>query len=140
MTQYLQRHWRRALCPRERCPQPGIGGAAPSQRKCSEVPYTRTFKPRALKAANAHARVQARHSGPACCTLPHACILYQYCASVYCTVQFCIECSALSCFSCARLCDPMDYSFPASSVHEVLQARILEWVAMPSSRGSPPRD
>ena len=34
------------------------------------------------------------------------------------------------------LCDPMDSSLPSSSVHEILQARILEWVAMPSSRGS----
>ena len=31
--------------------------------------------------------------------------------------------------SCATLCDPMDCSPPGSSVHEVLQARILEWVA-----------
>ena len=30
-----------------------------------------------------------------------------------------------------------DCSLPGSSVHGVLQARILEWVAMPSSRGSP---
>ena len=37
---------------------------------------------------------------------------------------------------CLTLCDPMDYSLPGSSVHGVLQARILEWVAMPSSRGS----
>ena len=42
----------------------------------------------------------------------------------------------LSCFSCVRLCDPMDYSLSSTSVHEILQARILEWVAMPSSRGS----
>ena len=32
--------------------------------------------------------------------------------------------------------DPMDCSPPGSSVHGILQARILEWVAMPSSRGS----
>ena len=32
------------------------------------------------------------------------------------------------------LCDPMDCSPPGSSVHGILQARILEWVAMPSSR------
>ena len=39
------------------------------------------------------------------------------------------------------LCDPMDYSPPGSPVHGILQARILEWVAMPSSRGSSqPRD
>ena len=37
--------------------------------------------------------------------------------------------------------DPMDYSLLDSSVHGILQARILEWVAMPSSRGSStPRD
>ena len=34
------------------------------------------------------------------------------------------------------LCDPMDCSLPDSSVHEILQARILERVAMPSSKGS----
>ena len=39
--------------------------------------------------------------------------------------------------SCPTLCDPMDCSPPGSSVHGILQARILEWVDMPSSRGSP---
>ena len=34
------------------------------------------------------------------------------------------------------LCDPMDCSPPGSSVHGILQARILECAAMPSSRGS----
>ena len=39
------------------------------------------------------------------------------------------------------LCDPMDYSPPGSSVHGILQARILEWVAISFSRGSSwPRD
>ena len=33
------------------------------------------------------------------------------------------------------LCDPMDYSPPGSFVHGILQARILEWVAIPSSGG-----
>ena len=33
------------------------------------------------------------------------------------------------------MCDPMDCSLPGSSVHGILQARILEWVAVPSSRG-----
>ena len=37
---------------------------------------------------------------------------------------------------CPTLCNPMDYSPPGSSVHGILQARMLEWVAMPSSRGS----
>ena len=34
------------------------------------------------------------------------------------------------------LCDPMDGSLPGSSVPGILWARILQWVAMPSSRGS----
>ena len=38
--------------------------------------------------------------------------------------------------SCLILCDPMGYSPPGSSVHGILQARILEWVVMPSSKGS----
>ena len=33
------------------------------------------------------------------------------------------------------LCDPMDCSPPGSSVHVILRTRILEWVAMPSSKG-----
>ena len=33
---------------------------------------------------------------------------------------------------CPTLCDPMDYSPPDSSVHGILQARILEWVAVSS--------
>ena len=36
--------------------------------------------------------------------------------------------------SCLTLCNPVDCSPPGSSVHGILQARILEWVAMPSSR------
>ena len=42
---------------------------------------------------------------------------------------------------CLTGCNPMDCSLPGSSVHGILQARILKWVAMPSSRGSfQPRD
>ena len=42
---------------------------------------------------------------------------------------------------CLTLCDPMNYSPPGSSVHGIFQARILEWVAIPFSRGSSqPRD
>ena len=48
-------------------------------------------------------------------------------------------------FSCSvvldSFCNPMDYSLPSSSVHGIFQARTLEWVAMPFSRGySGPRD
>ena len=37
---------------------------------------------------------------------------------------------------CPALCDPVDSGPLVSSVHGILQARILEWVAIPSSRGS----
>ena len=37
---------------------------------------------------------------------------------------------------CPTFCDPTGCTPPGSSVHELLQARILKWVAMPSSRGS----
>ena len=37
---------------------------------------------------------------------------------------------------CGILCDPVDCSPPGSSVHGILQARILEWVAVSSSGGS----
>ena len=43
--------------------------------------------------------------------------------------------------SCPTLCDPVDCSPPGSSIHGILQARILEWVASFFSRGSSwPRD
>ena len=49
--------------------------------------------------------------------------------------------AAWSLQSCLTLCDPTDCSPPGSSVYGILQARTLEWVAMPSSRGlSQPRD
>ena len=38
--------------------------------------------------------------------------------------------------SCLTICNPMDLSLPGFSVHGISQARLLEWVAMPSSKGS----
>ena len=38
--------------------------------------------------------------------------------------------------SCVQLCDPMDCSLPGSSVHGILQAKILKWVVISFSRGS----
>ena len=50
-------------------------------------------------------------------------------------------CAMQSLQACPTLHDPMGCSPPGSSDHGILQARILEWVAMPSSRGSSwPRD
>ena len=56
------------------------------------------------------------------------------CVCVYVCVRVCVHVCAQILQSCPTLYDPMDV--PASSVHGILQARILEWVAMPSSRGS----
>ena len=42
----------------------------------------------------------------------------------------------ISAQSCLTLCDPMDCSLPGSSLHGILQARILEWVAISFSKGS----
>ena len=50
-------------------------------------------------------------------------------------------CEVKSAQSCSTLCDPVDCSPPGSSVHEILQARVLEWVAISfSRRSSRPRD
>ena len=55
----------------------------------------------------------------------------------YCLLYFSCEVAQ----SCPTLCDPMDCSLPGSSVHGIFQARVLEWVAISFSRGSPrPRD
>ena len=43
---------------------------------------------------------------------------------------------AVSCSGTSNSCDPTDYSPLGSSIHGILQAKILEWIAMPSSRGS----
>ena len=46
----------------------------------------------------------------------------------------CCVCSVIQ--SCSSLCNPMDYNLPCSSVHGIFQARILDWVAISSPRGS----
>ena len=54
-------------------------------------------------------------------------------------VRMCMHAKSLQ--SCLPLYDLTDFSLPGSSVHRILQGRILEWVAVPSSRGSSqPRD
>ena len=45
-----------------------------------------------------------------------------------------IEGVCLALQSCPTLCDPMDHGLPGSSVHGILQARILEWVAISFSK------
>ena len=50
-------------------------------------------------------------------------------------INMCAYLYAESLQSCPTLCKPTVHSLPGSSVHGVLQARIVEWVAMASSRG-----
>ena len=57
------------------------------------------------------------------------------------SASFLSSCCCLKTKSCLTLCGPMDCSPPGSSVHGILQARILEWVAISFSTGSSrPRD
>ena len=59
-------------------------------------------------------------------------------STLVCIVCVCL-CSVIQ--SCLILCNPVDCFPPCSSVHEIIQARILQWVAMPTSMGSSrPRD
>ena len=56
-----------------------------------------------------------------------------------CKLLFICECSVTQ--SCLTPCDPMDWSLPGTSIHGILQARMLECVAISFSRGSSqPRD
>ena len=47
-----------------------------------------------------------------------------------------LKCEVLVIQLCLTLCNPMDCSLPGSFVHRILQARMLEWVAVSFSRGS----
>ena len=60
---------------------------------------------------------------------------------VHCICVCVCVCVCVCIQSCLTLCDPVDCSLPGFSVHGILQARILEWVTIFSSRGSSwPRD
>ena len=60
-------------------------------------------------------------------------------ALCWCWKRVCVRAQTLQ--SCPTLCDPMDFSPPGTLIHGILQVSILEWVAMPSFRGSSwPRD
>ena len=57
------------------------------------------------------------------------------CASTGLSTFLYVPAAAKSLQSCPTLCCPTDHSPPGSSIHGILQARLLEWVAGPSSRG-----
>jgi len=64
------------------------------------------------------------------------CLCVCVCVCVYFFIYVCVHAKLLQ--FCPTLCDSMDCSPPGSSVHGILQARMLEWVAIPFSRGSSP--
>ena len=76
------------------------------------------------------------------CYLLFSCFLIYFYFSCYWFLPFILLCMHAKLLqSCPAPCDTTDHGPPGSSVHRILQARILEWVAMPFSRGSSqPRD
>ena len=69
--------------------------------------------------------------------VPPTSLVPQFCKFEFLTeASYCPGIHANSFQLCLTLCDPMDHNPPGSSVHGILQARILEWIAMPSSRKS----
>ena len=62
-------------------------------------------------------------------------------STLFCKIWLSVYCEWVCCMylvvqACLSLCDPMGCSWPGSSVHGISQAKILEWVAMPSCKGS----
>ena len=69
------------------------------------------------------------------------CLLYNLCQQICVAIMGSACMHAKSLQSCLTLCEPMDCGLPGSSVHGILQARILEWGAILFSKGSSrPRD
>ena len=69
-------------------------------------------------------------------TSTHTCLHMHTHTHTYTCAHTCESVKVLVAQLCLTLCDPMDCSLPGFSVHEILQARILEWVAIPFPRGS----
>ena len=78
-------------------------------------------------------QVQTREMAGPC---PHSSVIAKSVHVCVCVrARVCVRAKLLQ--SCLTLCDPMDCSPPVSSVHGILQARILGWVAKSSSRDLP---
>ena len=83
--------------------------------------------PGALVLKNLPANAGDSGLSPGLGSIPRATKLPGLCAAA---IEPVLACAKLL-QSCPTLCDPMDGSLPGSSVHGILQARRLEWVAMP---------
>ena len=111
---------------------PGEGNGNPLQYSCLE-----NSMDRAPWQATVHGVAKSRTQLKQLST--HAYMQSIYCFSAcFCLSNICLNsvCEVLVAQSCPALCDPMDCSQPGFSVHGISQARILEGVAIPFSRGS----
>ena len=98
---------------------------------CSSLPDPQPLRSTDLFTVCMVLHLPACHRVESCSMQPFQIGLFHVCV--------CVFCLATQVF--LTLCDPMDCSPPGSSVHGILQARILQWVAISFSRASfPPRN
>ena len=121
---------------------PGGGHGNPHQYPCLENPMDRrAWRATVPRVAESTKRLGTRHIVDLeCCVsvgrvaqwFTYTCAYIGYFSDPF---PLCAG-GGLIAKSCPTLCDLINCSPPGSSVHGILQVRILEWVAMPSSRGS----
>ena len=75
---------------------------------------------------------RTRYFSDICCNETNLKVSTLVCIVCVCVCVYVCLCSVFQ--LCLTLCNPMDCFQPCSSVHEIIQARILQWVAMPASR------
>ena len=97
-------------------PRPGVGRAVPPQGRARGLPQAPVLEPGGWRCPCFAERSPQSLSSSSHGFCPGLCLAIQ---------------------SHLTLCDPMDCFLPGSSLHGILQAGILEWVAISSSRGSP---
>ena len=105
---------------------PGKGNGNPLQYSCQEKPVGRGtwpgYSPQDHKSVRHDLATKQKYAHIHRCIYPYTCMC-------------CAMCCAKLFQSCLTLFDLMDCSLPGSSIHGILQAWILEWVAMPYARG-----
>ena len=112
----MQKTWVCSLCQRD---SPGRGNGNPLQWSCQENPMDRGARQAIVHGVAKEWDTTEQLNNNKIYSQSHS-----------------VQCSAQSLQSHPTLRNPMDRNPPGSSVHGILQARILEWVAMISSRGS----
>ena len=123
--------------------QPGAGASlsvhkrshrCQTSRRCSRRPHSVLEIQVSCQEFRTSPGYQAPHLG--ICKQMGVFILHQTVVVLEPFLKLSLKVKVLVTRSCLTLCDPLDCSPPGSSVHGILQARILEWVAMLFSRGS----